>query len=999
MIRVRNAKNKTYVLLVAVLVVSMTWLSVAMNRLHNSLPPDTSRSKTTTNTASKDAVNGTHVHAELLSNNGTINAIDINININSATGKVFRGERIRTYNGERRFSFSFAGTSRGSSSSSSSSAHNDDATKNRYSNDEIINCTKWNVVTTIYGPTEAVRRASNVRDWCTVIVADTKTPLNYMEELMKINANTDTKTNTETDTTLNIRSRNGDFIVFLSVEDQLAWMRDAATSTSRSTSSAVGRFLEAIPFRHFARKNIGYLYAIAHGAQLIFDFDDDNLLPLSSSIVLPPLHNTKVLKHAAMVVTGPKAFNHHSLMGAAVRGNSWPRGFPLTQLQNHATLGRIALEGGHYRDLSIPQEVGVLQFVADNNPDVDAIHRLVQGQEDPNTGTPFFFRRHVKYSSNNENPGTPGTEASQNDNSYYDSIKKLSTMGSLVVPSHTFVPYNAQASIHTYKAMFALVLPGTVKGRVSDIWRSYFSQRIFRDIDTSNNTSSDNGNGNGNIIGGDGLKVVILPPDIVHERNEHSLLADMQAEDDLYSKTEALLEFLNQWNPAVDDDNDDSIPSRMEQLWIDLYERDYIQLEDVTILQLWLSALAEVGYEFPRLPPPSRRRIKDVVLMGQFNFPTIAAVDSNNQNERNDEDKVKTDLLFWYQKWRQRFDTVVLRGPFPEHLAQDFRAKHEIDVRPTRQRLLDDRGFVSPMDNLLSTLKQYKDDRKINGVLYIHDDMLVNTTNIFFGSGNTKSQGAESIGDRTNTIYATHDDERKRTSFRIHPSYSSTGNDGNNAPSTKLYYSTLDGFRSDNSTELLEHLEPWPFNWECMYRFSQAAKDPRSRPFLEQDNTNGGDPFLLVPSGSQSDFLSGPTRLTEQYEAIAQLLIDHDVFLECGLPKITDLLSGMPLSSPLRQQKQRTSKERKRDATTNSANDVRLEEVELCTSWDYSKIRGTQQMIAECRPNTTHLPRGAPLAVPYSVIHPFKLTVLGYKDWGRFFDWATAGSSRVDLDD
>ena len=213
------------------------------------------------------------------------------------------------------------------------------------------------------------------------------------------------------------------------------------------------------------------------------------------------------------------------------------------------------------------------------------------------------------------------------------------------------------------------------------------------------------------------------------------------------------------------------------------------------------------------------------------------------------------------------------------------------------------RAFVSPMDNLLSTLKQYNDNSKINGVLYVHDDMLVNTTHIFGGSGSTKSQGTGTSEDRTRTIYATH---HLRTSFRIHPSSSSTANDGNNVSSTNLYYSTPDGFRSDNSTKLLEHLEPWPFNWECMDKFSKVAKDPRSRPFLEHDDTNGGDPFLLVRGPSQSDFFYVPTRLAEEYEAIAQLLIDHDVFLECGLPRITDILLGMPLSSPLRQQKNQT---------------------------------------------------------------------------------------------
>ena len=83
---------------------------------------------------------------------------------------------------------------------------------------------------------------------------------------------------------------------------------------------------------------------------------------------------------------------------------------------------------------------------------------------------------------------------------------------------------------------------------------------------------------------GGGLKVVILPPDITQDRNEHNILADMQAEHDLYYKTDALIRFLNDWeyttNTDVDDDDSDSdddtntIQACIESLWIELYERD-----------------------------------------------------------------------------------------------------------------------------------------------------------------------------------------------------------------------------------------------------------------------------------------------------------------------------------------------------------------------------------------------------------------------------------------
>jgi hypothetical protein len=37
-------------------------------------------------------------------------------------------------------------------------------------------------------------------------------------------------------------------------------------------------FVDSLPWNSFGRKNVGYLFAIAHGAKIIWDFDDDNYL-------------------------------------------------------------------------------------------------------------------------------------------------------------------------------------------------------------------------------------------------------------------------------------------------------------------------------------------------------------------------------------------------------------------------------------------------------------------------------------------------------------------------------------------------------------------------------------------------------------------------------------------------------------------------------------------------------------------------------------------------
>ena len=64
----------------------------------------------------------------------------------------------------------------------------------------------------------------------------------------------------------------GQNIVFLSETDQL----DMYLS-----------FVEQLPWHSFGRKNVGYIYAISQGAEVIFDFDDDNMLKFWLSSASP----------------------------------------------------------------------------------------------------------------------------------------------------------------------------------------------------------------------------------------------------------------------------------------------------------------------------------------------------------------------------------------------------------------------------------------------------------------------------------------------------------------------------------------------------------------------------------------------------------------------------------------------------------------------------------------------------------------------------------------
>ena len=55
----------------------------------------------------------------------------------------------------------------------------------------------------------------------------------------------------------------------------------------------------------------------------------------------------------------------------------------------------------------------------------------------------------------------------------------------LRIPNNVVTPYNAQVTLHFYPAFWALFLPVTVAGRVSDIWRSYIAQALFKHLGLS----------------------------------------------------------------------------------------------------------------------------------------------------------------------------------------------------------------------------------------------------------------------------------------------------------------------------------------------------------------------------------------------------------------------------------------------------------------------------------------------------------------------------------
>ena len=445
--------------------------------------------------------------------------------VSGATGRMFSGEAVRQFPRDRLFFRGFSGAPSAAPSKPSPQ------------------CERWAVVTTIFEVSESVRRQVKLRGWCLVVVADKKSPKTYDTGWMAGEGN--------------------DAVVYLTPDNQ--------TNLDKFTK----HFVDALPWNHFGRKNVGYLYAIMHGAKIIWDFDDDNALkfwiPGAAPSGAPSLDAAIPNgEEQSVSVLEPKdhnwpTYNPYPALGAPTLP-SWPRGLPLDDIKvpncSNTPLHTIRVKSS---------SIAVLQSLAEYQPDVDAIFRLTMP-------IPFFFNR-------------PKEDKH------------------LMIPKGCLTPYNAQATLHFRAGFFALFLPVTVAGRVSDIWRSYIAQRLFWDV---------------------GLQVgFIARPLVVQDRNVHNYIGDLGSEWDLYTKGRQLMKFLENWKSSGR-----TIVERTEELCVALYEREYIEYHDVELIQMWLRALLDAGYRFPDIvdasfhsasyptPPREANNGEDCISTKHFKFWT-----------------------------------------------------------------------------------------------------------------------------------------------------------------------------------------------------------------------------------------------------------------------------------------------------------------------------------------------------------------------------------------
>ena len=204
----------------------------------------------------------------------------------------------------------------------------------------------------------------------------------------------------------------------------------------------------------------GYAYAIHNGATAIFETDDDNIpyeyaeselegvLRLGNNIIHERLNAEVGWLNIYQKFSVPRC---------------WPRGFPLELIKHPGVEGLPGNDSKPWK---------VMQFLADLDPDVDAIYRML-------TDNIVHFARDRKY----------------------------------LLDEGTFCPFNSQATLWLPEVFPLLFLPVGISDRVADILRGYIALACLWKMDSTLAYSS---------------------PVVFQKRNAHDLLKDFSQEMQLY---------------------------------------------------------------------------------------------------------------------------------------------------------------------------------------------------------------------------------------------------------------------------------------------------------------------------------------------------------------------------------------------------------------------------------------------------------------------------------
>ncbi len=360
-------------------------------------------------------------------------------------------------------------------------------------------CDKWSVVTTTFPLPDAIKQQVKLQDgWCMVIVGGKKEVPPY-----------------------NI-TRTHPNVVYLD-------------GTAQNRMSERYKLITYLPWDHIGRKNVGYLYAIEHGARTVWDINDgvvlNNYTNTHGLPTVPPILGKMV---DVLIPNTEEAvlFNPYHIR-VAPRSPCWTRELPqLNVKDSHSNSIRGYLD-------SLPVEsIGIIHFLANQTPDVDLCR----------------LKMHMPFN--------------------FDQTRRDSVM----VPKESITPFISQATLFQYQSLWMLLLPVSVTDRLSDIWRSFIAQRLVWELKNP--------------------QYFLLSAPLVNRswNSNNTSYLNINETAGRHNRSLILIRFLHKWKPSSRD-----LMSMIEELWIALHERNFIDLQDVALIRFWLQALAMMGYSFPEV--------------------------------------------------------------------------------------------------------------------------------------------------------------------------------------------------------------------------------------------------------------------------------------------------------------------------------------------------------------------------------------------------------------
>jgi hypothetical protein len=366
------------------------------------------------------------------------------------------------------------------------------------------------------------------------------------------------------------------------------------------------------------------------------------------------------------------------------------------------------------------------------------------------------------------------------------------TLLPMLIPSHSSCPYTSIATWHLQPTLWSLILPLSLQQQQqrtqqsstnsafsspsSSLWplqeaeqfRAYTTRFLLQEYNV--NLLVVNANPGGTIL----RPLTTLTPhnESQHDRNKDGNRNSNHHRDHETATLSRVMDWLHHsYNPTttVSSTNSTSLAGTMEALWTALYKMGVLAESDVVMVQQWLAVFTSAstptmktacaspsdggtrrndnGAE--RYTFPTRKRYKQyhVAVMGQFNSPAFTPLSS---------------VVFWAQLVRQHFHHVLVAGSFPVDMRNALEAygilvvpymeplpEEEDDYgdesrnnKKKQKKRKDTQGYYPPMEHLAWALQYYNNqsdthpvdgDSKtaplpVEGVLYLHDDALINVT-------------------------------------------------------------------------------------------------------------------------------------------------------------------------------------------------------------------------------------------------------------------------------